>query len=138
MNNTNRTFILPVLCIGFLIWLLATLAFRVAGQFFFITDSPLVLTLLYVAVIPALALISVFTFKRFKLFGLEHVVAGVLLVLPGMIIDTFVIQFFEYVFPNMPSGNAATFGSWLMWAYATVLVSSIIVGLPRNTNFIKK
>ncbi|MFN0256247.1 DUF5367 domain-containing protein [Pedobacter ureilyticus] len=132
MNSANRQFILPVLGIGFLIWFLATLAFRIAGQFFFITESPTVLTILYVAVIPALALISVFTFKKFKLLALENVVAGVLLVLPGMVIDTFVIQFFEDVFPNMPSNRAATFGSWLMWAYATVLLTSVIVGLPRK------
>lgn len=85
---------LPILGIGFLIWFLATLAFRFAGQLFFITDSPTILSILYLAVIPALSLISIFTFKKFKLIGLENVLAGTLLVLPGMIIDTFVIQFY--------------------------------------------
>lgn len=125
----NKPVILQVLGVGFLIWFLATLAFRLAGQFFFITDSVAILTVLYVAVIPALTLISIVTFKRFKLSGLENVVAGVLLVIPGMMIDTFIIQFFENIFPNMPSSNAATFGSWLMWAYATVLLTSLVVGL---------
>lgn len=123
---------LPILGIGFLIWLLATLAFRFAGQFFFITDSPIVLSILYFVVIPALALISVVTFKRFHLTGLEHVLAGTLLVLPGMIIDTFVIQFFEDIFPNMSSDKAATFGSWLMWAYSVVLVTSVIFTLKKT------
>lgn len=127
----NRKFIIPIIGIVFLIWFLATLAFRVAGQFFFITDSPIVLTSLYLAVIPALSLISIFTFKKFKLIGLENVLAGTLMVLPGMIIDTFVIQFFENIFPNMPSARAATFGSWLMWAYSTVLVTSVIMGLRQ-------
>lgn len=125
----NKPVILQVLGVGFLIWFLATLAFRLAGQFFFITDSVAILTVLYIAVIPALTLISIVTFKRFKLSGLENVVAGVLLVIPGMMIDTFIIQFFENIFPNMPSSNAATFGSWLMWAYATVLLTSLVVGL---------
>ncbi len=134
MNNTNRRFIIPTLGVGFLIWLLATLAFRFAGQFFFITELPVVLTILYVAVIPSLAVISVVTFKKFKLLELENVVGGVLLVLPGMIIDTFVIQFFEDVFPNMPSSRAAAFGSWLMWAYSIVLLTSILIGLRRKTS----
>ncbi len=132
MNKAGSQFITPVLGVGFLIWLAATLAFRLAGQFFFITSSPVILTILYVAVIPVLAFISIITFKKFKLAGPETVVAGVLLVLPGMIIDTFVIQFFKEVFPNMSPDKAATFGSWLMWAYTIVLVTSIIIGLRKN------
>lgn len=134
MNKANKLSTISFLGIGFLIWLLATLAFRVAGQYFFITESPIVLTILYLAVIPALALISAVTFKKFNLIGLENVLAGVLMVLPGMIIDTFVIQFFEDIFPNMPSTRAATFGSWLMWAYSAVLVTGVILGLQHKTN----
>ncbi|MGJ1196206.1 DUF5367 family protein [Sphingobacterium spiritivorum] len=126
----KRSFIL-VLGIGFLIWLLATIAFRVAGQYFFITDSAVVLSILYIVVVPVLGLMTVLTCRKFRLTGLENVVAGVLLVLPGMLIDTFVIQFFGDIFPNMPASNAATFGSWLMWAYTIVLVTSIIIGLGR-------
>lgn len=128
----NRKFIIPIIGIGFLIWLLATLAFRVAGQFFFVTESPTILTILYLAVIPALAIISIFTFKRFKLIGLENVLGGTLMVLPGMIIDTFVIQSFENIFPNMASDKAATFGSWLMWAYSVVLVTSVIIAIRKK------
>ncbi|MNJ96365.1 hypothetical protein D3C87_140890 [compost metagenome] len=130
----KKTFIFPVLVIGFLIWFLATLAFRFAGQFFFLTDSTVVLTSLYVAVIPALMFIAALTFNRFRLSGFENIVAGVLLVLPGMILDSFIIQFFEQIFPNMPSDRAATFGSWLMWAYSIVLLTSIVTGLRQNRN----
>ncbi len=137
MNKPNSQFIALFLGIGFLIWLAATLAFRFAGQYFFITESPLILAILYLAVIPLLVLISVIAFKKFKLSGFENVAAGVLLVLPGMIIDTFVIQFFKNIFPNMPSSNAATFGSWLMWAYSVVLLTSIIIGFRKN-NILKK
>ncbi|KFC33307.1 hypothetical protein FF18_09220 [Elizabethkingia anophelis] len=125
---------MSILAIGFLIWLFATIAFRVAGQFFFITDSAVVLSILYIIVVPVLGLVTVFTCRKFRLTGLENVVAGVLLVLPGMLIDTFVIQFFGSIFPNMPENNAATFGSWLMWAYTIVLISSVIIGLGRATN----
>lgn len=123
----NRQFITPVLGIGFLIWLFATLAFRFAGQFFFITESAVLFTTLYILIIPILALLSIITFKQFKLEGLENIAGGVLLVLPGMLLDTFVIQFFGDIFPNMPDTRAAAFGSWLMWAYSTVLVTSILI-----------
>ncbi len=134
MNKTRKPYFIPILGMGFSIWLLATLAFRLAGQFFFITESAVVLTILYLTVIPSLGIISLITFRKFKLSGLENVVGGVLLVLPGMIIDTFVIQFFGEVFPNMPSGRAASFGSWLMWAYSVVLLTSLVISVRPNTS----
>ncbi|AQX03416.1 DUF5367 family protein [Elizabethkingia anophelis] len=134
MTYLHKRYFISILAIGFLIWLFATIAFRVAGQFFFITDSAVVLSILYIIVVPVLGLVTVFTCRKFRLTGLENVVAGVLLVLPGMLIDTFVIQFFGSIFPNMPESNAATFGSWLMWAYTIVLISSVIIGLGRATN----
>ncbi|HFK5509820.1 TPA: DUF5367 family protein [Elizabethkingia anophelis] len=136
MTYLHKRYFISILAIGFLIWLFATIAFRVAGQFFFITDSAVVLSILYIIVVPVLGLVTVFTCRKFRLTGLENVVAGVLLVLPGMLIDTFVIQFFGSIFPNMPESNAATFGSWLMWAYTIVLISSVIIGLGRATNSI--
>ncbi|WP_407489631.1 DUF5367 domain-containing protein [Elizabethkingia anophelis] len=134
MANQQRRSFIPVLGIGFLIWLFATIAFRVAGQYFFITDSIVVLSILYIIVVPVLGLVTVFTCRKFRLTGLENIVAGVLLVLPGMLIDTFVIQFFGDIFPNMPASNAATFGSWLMWSYTIVLITSIVIGLSRTAN----
>ncbi len=129
MNKVTPSFILPVLFIGFLVWLLATLAFRLAGQFFFLTESPAILSILYLIVIPSMIFLSLFTFKKFNLDGFEKTAAGILLVLPGMLIDTFAIQFFEAIFPNMPATRAASFGSWLMWAYSIVLVTATISGI---------
>jgi hypothetical protein len=118
MTGTQERFAGPTLLAGFLIWLLASLAFRVRGQFFFITEDRGPLVALYAGV-------SVVTFKRLALKGLEKVAAGVLLVLPGMTIDTFVIHFFADVFPNMPASRATSFGSWLMWASSVVLLTSV-------------
>lgn len=111
---------------GFTIWLLATMAFRVAGQYFFITDNPTVLIGLYLIVIPFLGFIAYWVFNRYKLNTSEAVQSAVIMVLPGMIFDTFCIKFFTWVFPNLPETDGATFGSWLMWAYATVLVFGLI------------
>lgn len=93
MTYLHKRYFIYILAIGFLIWLFATIAFRVAGQLFFITDSAVILSILYIVVVPVLGLVTVFTCRKFRLTGLENVAAGVLLVLPGMLIDTFVIQF---------------------------------------------
>ncbi|GER61026.1 hypothetical protein ULMA_31340 [Patiriisocius marinus] len=114
------------LIIGFTIWLLATIAFRVAGQYFFLTDNLFVLIGLYLAVIPFLGFVATWFFNKYKLGKLESAQSAVIMVLPGMILDTFCIEFFAKVFPNLPETDGATFGSWLMWAYATVLVFGLI------------
>ncbi len=114
------------LIIGFAIWLLATIAFRVAGQYFFVTDNPVILTALYLAVVPFLGFVATWVFNKYKLGKLESIQSAVIMVLPGMIFDTFCIEFFAWVFPNLPETDGATFGSWLMWAYATVLVFGLI------------
>lgn len=114
------------LLVGFLIWLLATLAFRFVGQFFFLTDKPIVMTGLYVAVVPILGFTATWVFNRYRLNSMEVTLSAVLMILPGMILDTFCIAFFAWVFPNMMEKDAATFGSWLMWAYATVLVFGLM------------
>lgn len=114
------------LIVGFAVWLIATLAFRFAGEHFFLTDNKFVLIGLYIAVIPALGIMAVWVFNKYKLNKLQSIHSAALMVLPGMIIDTFCIEFFSKIFPNLPENDAATFGSWLMWAYATVLVFGLI------------
>ncbi|MGV4413141.1 DUF5367 family protein [Chryseobacterium sp. T1] len=114
------------LTIGFMIWLLATIIFRVAGQYFFLTNNRYVMIGLYLVVVPVLGLLSNWVFNKYKLNKLQAIKSAAIMVLPGMIIDTFCIQFFSFVFPNLPETDAATFGSWLMWAYSTVLVFGLM------------
>lgn len=114
------------LVIGFIIWLLATILFRFAGQYFFLTDVPAALIGLYLIVIPILGLVTTYVFNRYKLDKPASAQSAAMMVLPGMILDSFCIEFFAFVFPNLPEKDGATFGSWLMWAYATVLFFSLI------------
>ncbi|MEN0006441.1 MAG: DUF5367 family protein [Bacteroidota bacterium] len=114
------------LILGFSIWLGATLVFRLAGQYFFLVDQVAILLILYLSVVPVLMTVAHFFFKRFQLTGNQPVLSAALLVLPGMLLDTFVILFFSYALPNMPAHADAEFGSWLMWAYSSVLVYGVV------------
>jgi len=125
MNNKNWQ---TILLNGFLIWLVATIIFRLLGQYFFITEDNLILIILYASVIPSLSFVSIMIFRRFHVLGLDCILGSVLLVLPGMILDTIVIQLFSDLMPNMPASRASTFGSWLMWAYSIVLLTGIVYG----------
>ena len=113
------------LILGFSIWLGATIAFRLAGQFFFLVEDRTILSTLYIDVAPVLMVVAHLFFKKYKLSGNQPVLSAALMVLPGMILDTFVILFFSFFMPNLPTHADAEFGSWLMWAYSSVLVYGV-------------
>lgn len=114
------------LLVGFLIWFLATIAFRIAGQYFFLIDNPTIMIILYLAIIPSLPLVAIWVYKKYKLSRQERMIASVYMVISGMFLDVFCIQFFALVFPNLPIEADASFGAWLMWAYAMVLLTGIL------------
>jgi len=117
--------------IGFLIWLLATIVFRVAGHLFFLTENAIVVAGLYIATGIALFIVAQVIFRWQSLNNSQQIEASALLVLPGMIADAIVILFFTQVFPNMPLQADGTFGAWLLWAYASVLIAGFVT---RNTS----
>jgi hypothetical protein len=119
------------LIVGFLVWLCATILFRLAGQYFFIVGNAGILVVLYLILIPVLGLISIAVFNSCKLNRSESIGSATLMVLPGMLLDSFCVQFFEDIFPNMPTTDSKTFGAWLMFAYAIVL----IFGLLRKKDY---
>ena len=112
--------------IGFLVWLLATIVFRTAGHLFFLDDDPAILTLLWLATIIALFLFALVLFRWRRLTRAQQFEAAALMVIPGMVLDAFITEGFEMVFPNMLADAAGSFGAWLLIAYASVLVAAFI------------
>lgn len=114
------------LLIGFSIWLVATIIFRLAGQYFFFIDNVIVMSILYLLTAFFLAFITILVYQKYQLSGQERIVASAYLVISGMFLDVFCIQFFAWVFPNLSIEADASFGAWLMWAYAIVLLVGIL------------
>lgn len=134
MKTHKEYYLLISFIVGFLVWLSATILFRLAGQYFFIVDNASVMVALYILLIPALGFIATSVFNKFKLGHLESIKAAAIMVLPGMLLDTLCIQFFEKLFPNMPEIYSKTFASWLMFAYAVVLISGLLRKKQDNKN----
>ncbi|WP_347068745.1 DUF5367 family protein [Flavobacterium sp. WV_118_3] len=126
MKTSKENYPLLSFIVGFLVWLVATILFRIAGQHFFMVDNALVMIILYIILIPALGFVATTVFNKFKLDHLESIKSAALMVLPGMLLDTVCIQFFESFFPNMPEIYSKTFASWLMFAYAIVLIFGLL------------
>ncbi|TDQ79172.1 DUF5367 domain-containing protein [Sphingobacterium yanglingense] len=126
MKTRKGNYLFVSFIVGFLVWLSATALFRIAGHHFFIVENVPVMVGLYILLIPALGFLSTWLFNKFKLGNLESIKSAVIMVLPGMLMDSLCIQFFEIVFPNMPGIYSKTFGAWLMFAYAVVLISGLL------------
>lgn len=112
--------------IGFGVWLLATLAFRIAGHLFFLDDQIAFLAILWLLTIVALLAFVLALFRWGRLSRSARFEAAILLALPGMILDALAVETFATVFPNMPGSAAGSFGAWLLAAYATVLIAAFV------------
>ena len=115
--------------IGVLVWLLATLVFRAAGQLFFLPDEPLAIALLWLLTALAMLGLAIFLFRWQGLDRAHRYEAAVLLVISGLALDALVTHNFAAVFPNMAASAAGSFGAWLMLAYASALLAAVLPGV---------
>ena len=122
---TTRVFLL----LGFVVWLAATVAFRLAGQYVLDPAAPVVVGGLFVAVVPAMIGLALALYRWQGVTGATRLQAAVALVLPGMVLDSLAVAWFGTVFPNMVPGAAKYFGGMLLLAYASVLLSGVV---PRR------
>lgn len=119
---TTRVF----LFLGFIVWLAATVAFRLAGQYLLNPSAPVLVGGLFVAVVPAMVGLALAFYRWRGVTGATRLQAAIALVLPGMLLDSLAVAWFGVVFPNMVPGAAKYFGGMLLLAYASVLLSGFI------------
>ena len=114
--------------IGFSIWFGATLALRIAGQFVFPDSGPASTILLLVISLPAMV------FVARAVLGSVHdrALGAIVLVAPGMVLDSFTTIWFSSVFPNIRPGAAGIFGGWLLFCNVVVLLTAAIWQRPRT------
>ena len=84
------------------------------------------MTLLWLATIIALFTFALVLFRWRRLTRAQQFKAAALMVIPGIVLDAFITEGFEMVFPNMSADAAGSFGAWLLIAYASVLVAAFI------------
>jgi len=123
-DPTTRVFLLA----GFAIWLVATVVFRLAGQYV-LDPRPTVGTLpLYLVTGAAMTGLALLLYRWRGVYGATRERAAIALVLPGMVLDSVVLVWFEPIFPNVAPDAATYFGGVLLLAYAAVLLSGFVPG----------
>lgn len=111
-----------VLIVGFIIWLAASLVLRFTGQYVLLPASPAAVAILLFASFPLMALVARRICADAAIPREQWPAAGILLVLPSLMLDTFSTVFFAAVYPNIPERAAALFGGWILISCAGALL----------------
>ncbi|MBL9011176.1 MAG: DUF5367 family protein [Alphaproteobacteria bacterium] len=106
--------------VGFIVWVLATLAFRFYGQAFFYPDI-LVVSILFIVAGPVLWGFMIVYLGVLNVLPENRALAAIAFVLPGMALDCLAIANFGLVFPNLDPSLDGLFGSLMLWAYGSLL-----------------
>jgi len=117
---------------GFAIWLAATIGLRLIGQWVIrpgtMTDVVLLLAVSGVLMYRLPRLV----FRLMRIDRRDYTLGAILLVAPGMLLDTISAIWFSRVFPNMPPESAGLFGGWLLFCNVVALLSAAIATEPRS------
>jgi hypothetical protein len=117
---------------GFMIWLAATIALRLAGQWIIQTGITDVLLLLAVSGVLMYRLPRAL-FKALSIAPSDYPIGAIVLVAPGMLLDTISAIWFPRVFPNMAAESAGLFGGWLLFCNVIALISAALARRGPDT-----
>jgi hypothetical protein len=116
---------------GFLIWALATVALRLFGQYVFRapgTGTALALLLLSLPIMIWLTRRLLHGYPAAE----QRAIAAIVLVAPGMLLDTISSIWFSKVFPNIRADAAGLFGGWLLFCNVVVLLTAVSLGATSH------
>jgi len=117
---------LPLFLYGLGIWIAATAALRVAGQYILHPGSWTGTLLLFAVSFPFMAWVVRRLCRRFLPRREEWPAGAISLALPTLFLDPFSSAFFPFVFPNMAPQMAGVFGGWMLCCCAGALAGVAI------------
>jgi MFS family permease len=117
---------------GLVIWAVATVALRFAGQHVLRPGDWRSTLLLFALSFPLMALLARGLCRRFQLPPEQWLAGAVSLALPTLILDPFSSAFFGEVFPNMAPQLAGVFGGWMLCCCAGAIAGALL-GQPKTS-----
>lgn len=111
---------------GFALWLIGTLALRLAGEHLLHPGSPASTLMLFAASFIAMAWLSRRLCRRSGLAAADWPAGAISLALATLVLDPFSSAFFPLVFPNITPAAAGLFGGWMLVSCAGALVGATI------------
>jgi len=111
--------------LGIVLWLIGTLAFRFAGQYFFTSDE-IGRVILFAATVPVTGVLTLAILRWLREAPGDEGEAAIALAFPGMALDAVAAYNFDRVFPNLDPTLDSTFGALMLTAYATVIFTGLM------------
>ncbi|MGA8493230.1 MAG: DUF5367 family protein [Terriglobales bacterium] len=111
---------------GLGIWIVATIALRIAGQHFLRPDDWKGTLILFAISFPLMAWLVRRLCRQFEPRPEQWPAGAISIALPTLLLDPFSSAFFPVVFPNMSPEVAGVFGGWMLWCCAGALVGATL------------
>lgn len=116
---------------GFAIWLAATIALRLAGQWVIRPGSAREILVLLAVSGVLMYQLPRGLFAAMRVAPADYARGAILLVAPGMLLDTISAIWFARVFPNIAPDAAGLFGGWLLFCNVIALISAALAANRR-------
>jgi hypothetical protein len=113
---------------GFAIWLAATIALRLAGQWIFHAATGPGVAVLFAVSAVLMWRLPRGVFASMRVARADYAAGAIALVAPGMLLDAISAIAFSRVFPNIAPDAAGLFGGWLLFCNITALLSAASAG----------
>jgi hypothetical protein len=115
-----------LLAIGVAIWVIATLALRLAGQFVLRPRAwPATVTLFAISFV-AMAWLARRLCRRLRVPPDQWAAGSISLAAPTLLLDPFSSAFFPVIFPNLAPELAGVFGGWMLCCCAGALLGGTV------------
>jgi hypothetical protein len=111
---------------GLGIWVVATIALRIAGQHLLHPGNWKGTLIVFAISFPLMAWLVRRLCSRFHLPPEQWPAGAISIALPTLLLDPFSSAFFPVLFPNMAPEVAGVFGGWMLWCCAGALVGGTI------------
>jgi hypothetical protein len=112
--------------IGLVLWALGTALFRYAGHFFF-TPDPDILTLVFALTVAVMVAITFLVLLFLGEDPSDRAEAAIALAMPGMLLDVWVVNHFDQVFPNLDPMLGQNFGALMLLGYAAMIITGLFL-----------
>jgi cytochrome bd-type quinol oxidase subunit 2 len=112
--------------VGFVLWLVVTLAFRFVGEDFFTTGPSGNISWLFMTLPFIMFALTFLLLKLFKVDPSDRAEAASIFAVPGLLIGIYEINSFPFVFPNLDPALGPSFSALMFACYAAVIIAGIV------------
>jgi Family of unknown function (DUF5367) len=120
--NTRFCFIF-----GLTVWLLGTIIIRLFGQWIFLPESTLAITILFIVSIPIMLALMQLAYTSTNIQKSNKFLGAVYAIIPGLLFDGLLYAMPGVFFPNLSTAAAGLVATWLLWCYGWILISAFLM-----------